>query len=67
MKQSIGNAVYAGLYGVVINEGNGPFISDVDENMFLDFLAGASVVTVGYSRKDVLDTFVEVSGRIQHT
>jgi len=36
MKQSIGNAVYAGLYGVVINDGSGAFISDVDENTFLE-------------------------------
>ena len=67
MKKNIGKSLYIGLYGIILSKGKGALISDIDGNVFLDFLSGASVVNVGYGREDVIKTFADVSKRIQHT
>lgn len=65
--QVIAKAQYAGLMGVTLQSGQGAYITDSDGNVFLDFLAGASAVCIGYSRKDIIDVYAKTAGKIQHT
>src|SRR5690606_26468445 len=50
-------ATYAGLYGIFLRSARGVYLTDIDGNRFLDFLAGASAVSVGYGREDVVDAY----------
>jgi 4-aminobutyrate aminotransferase len=65
--QVIARAQYAGLFGIAITAGSGAYITDADGNTFLDFLAGASAVSVGYGRQDVIDVYTQTAQKIQHT
>jgi 4-aminobutyrate aminotransferase len=49
--QVIAQAQYAGLMGITLQSAQGAYLTDADGNIFLDFLAGASAVSVGYGRK----------------
>ena len=65
--QVIGQAQYAGLFGIAVTKGEGVYLSDVDGNTYLDFLAGASAVSVGYGRKEIIDTYAKTAEKIQHS
>ncbi|MCL4562739.1 MAG: aspartate aminotransferase family protein [Chloroflexi bacterium] len=67
MQKLIPYAEYSGLFGVALESGSGAYLTDVDGNVFLDFLAGASAVSLGYGRQDVIDAYVRTAGRIQHS
>ncbi len=57
----------ASLYGICLKSAKGMYLTDVDGNVYLDFLAGASVVSVGYGRKDVIDVYDQAALRLQHS
>ncbi len=42
VKKYVGNSNYSGLYGVGLKDGNGVYISDVDDNVYIDCLTSAS-------------------------
>jgi 4-aminobutyrate aminotransferase len=65
--QVICSAQYGGLYGIALHSGERVFLTDVDGNVFLDFLAGASAVSVGYSRQEVIDTYAQTAQKLQHS
>jgi 4-aminobutyrate aminotransferase len=65
--QSIAPTQYAGLFGVAIESGKGIYLTDVDGNVFLDFLAGASAVSVGYGREEIIDAYAQTALKIQHS
>ena len=44
---AIGQSNYLGLYGIALNQGSGPYMMDLDGNVYLDCLAGASVNILG--------------------
>ena len=63
----IAKAQYAGLFGIAVTSGNGTYLTDADSNTFLDFLAGASAVSVGYGRKEIIDVYAKTAQKIQHS
>jgi 4-aminobutyrate aminotransferase len=63
----IARAQYAGLFGIAVTSGNGAYLTDADGNTYLDFLAGASAVSVGYGRKEIIDVYAKTAAKIQHS
>ncbi len=57
----------ASLYGICLKSAKGMYLTDMDGNVYLDFLAGASAVSVGYGRQDVIDVYDQVARRLQHS
>ena len=53
----LGNAIgqfnYLGLYGIALNQGSGPYMMDLDGNVYLDCLAGASVNILGNGNENI--------------
>ena len=52
---------------VVIAEGRGATLTDVDGNTFLDFTGGVGCLNVGHSHPDVVAAAQEQLGRFSHT
>jgi diaminobutyrate-2-oxoglutarate transaminase len=48
---------------IAIAEGSGAFVRDVDDNVFLDFLAGAGVLTLGHSQPELVEV---VAGQVRN-
>jgi diaminobutyrate-2-oxoglutarate transaminase len=48
---------------IAIAEGSGAFVRDVDDNVFLDFLAGAGVLTLGHSHPELVEV---VAGQVRN-
>lgn len=63
----IGRAQYAGLYGIGLKSGKDNRVTDFDDQVYLDFLAGASAVTVGYGRKEVIEAFTTTANKMTHS
>ena len=63
----IAKTQYAGLFGIAITAGKDAYLTDADGNTFLDFLAGASAVSVGYGRQDIIDVYARTAQKIQHS
>ncbi len=53
-------------YPLVIDRGEGAMIRDVDGNVFLDWVAGVSVLNVGYSHPAVLEAVLNQASRFFH-
>ncbi|MBI9044319.1 MAG: aspartate aminotransferase family protein [Anaerolineaceae bacterium] len=60
-------AQYAGLFGITLKKGQGIYLTDHDDNVFMDFLAGASAVSLGYARQEIIETYQEAASQIQHS
>lgn len=60
----IAKAQYAGLYGIVLESAKGNVVKDIEGKSYLDFLSSASSVTVGYGRKDVIDTYAYTAKKL---
>jgi 4-aminobutyrate aminotransferase len=67
LKKTVPFAAYAGLYGICLKSARGVYLTDVDGNTFLDFLSGASTVSVGYGRKDIIEVYNQTAVRLQHS
>ncbi len=52
---------------IVIEEGRGATIKDVDGNVFIDFFAGAGVVALGHCNPYVLEAVRKQQNKITHT
>ena len=52
---------------VVMDEGRGATIKDVDGNIFIDFLGGAAVLSVGHCNPSVLEAVKAQQNKITHT
>ena len=46
--KNIGNTQYSGLYGVCIKSGKNIYLKDIDNNTYIDLMAGASMNNLGY-------------------
>ncbi|MBT8160390.1 MULTISPECIES: diaminobutyrate--2-oxoglutarate transaminase family protein [Arthrobacter] len=51
---------------IAIAEGAGAFVRDVDDNVFIDFLAGAGVLTLGHSHPELTDVVAGQAGTLTH-
>ncbi|HET8564327.1 MAG TPA: acetyl ornithine aminotransferase family protein [Candidatus Binatia bacterium] len=57
---------YARVYPLVVKEGRGMVIEDVDGNLFLDFMAGIAVASTGHSHPKVVKAIEEQARKFLH-
>ncbi|MGH7866966.1 MAG: aminotransferase class III-fold pyridoxal phosphate-dependent enzyme, partial [Candidatus Dormibacteraceae bacterium] len=51
---------------IAIAEGQGSFVRDVDGNVFIDFLAGAGVLSLGHNHPELVSVAIEQLGQLTH-
>src|SRR5499425_3789832 len=57
---------YGRVYPLVVKEGRGMVIEDVDGNLFLDFMAGIAVASTGHSHPKVVRAIEEQARKFLH-
>lgn len=57
---------YGRVYPLVVKEGRGMTIEDVDGNLFLDFTAGIAVTSTGHSHPQVVKSIAEQAQKFLH-
>ncbi|HEY7320028.1 MAG TPA: acetyl ornithine aminotransferase family protein [Candidatus Binatia bacterium] len=57
---------YGRVYPLVVKNGKGVVIEDVDGNLFLDFMAGIAVASTGHSHPKVVKAIEEQARRFLH-
>lgn len=57
---------YGRVYPLVVKEGRGMVVEDVDGNLFLDFMAGIAVASTGHSHPEVVKAIGEQAGKFLH-
>ncbi|MFC1556226.1 aspartate aminotransferase family protein [candidate division KSB1 bacterium] len=67
MKKYVGRTNYIGLFSICLKSGNGIYIQDLDDNIYIDCITGAATNILGYSRDDIANIYYETVTRIQHT
>ena len=67
MKRSIGKTNYTGLYGVSASKGDGVYLVDLDENVYIDCLAAASTNILGYDNHKVAEAYYQAANSIPNT
>jgi diaminobutyrate-2-oxoglutarate transaminase len=58
--------VYPRHLPIAVEEASGSFVRDVDGNVFIDFLAGAGVLSLGHNHPDLVRAVVDQVGRFSH-
>ncbi|GAA1306650.1 aspartate aminotransferase family protein [Pseudonocardia xinjiangensis] len=58
--------VYPRHLPIAVEEASGSFVRDVDGNVFIDFLAGAGVLSLGHNHPDLVRAVVDQLGRFSH-
>ncbi|MFG2194384.1 aspartate aminotransferase family protein [Streptomyces sp. NPDC048639] len=58
--------VYPRHFPIAIDEGFGSFVRDLDGNVFIDFLGGAGVLSLGHNHPELVRTVAEQLGRFTH-
>jgi diaminobutyrate-2-oxoglutarate transaminase len=51
---------------IAIAEAAGPFVRDLDGNTYIDFLAGAGVLSLGHNHPELVDAVIDQLGRHTH-
>lgn len=67
MRKVIGRSNDLGLYGITLVSGEGGYVTDVDGNVYLDCLAGASGNLLGYSHHEIVDVYSQVAKTLQNS
>jgi 4-aminobutyrate aminotransferase len=57
---------YGRVYPLVVKQGRGMVVEDVDENFFLDFMAGIAVANTGHSHPRVVQAIEEQARKFLH-
>jgi 4-aminobutyrate aminotransferase len=57
---------YTRAYPLVVDQGSGAVIRDVDGNLFLDFTAGIAVCTTGHCHPHVVEAIRDQAGKLLH-
>ena len=57
---------YGRVYPLVVKQGRGAIIEDVDGNHFLDFMAGIAVASTGHSHPKVVKAIEEQARKFLH-
>jgi 4-aminobutyrate aminotransferase len=57
---------YTRIYPLVVQEGQGLWVKDVDDNQFLDFTAGIAVCATGHCHPRVVQAIKEQAERLLH-
>lgn len=58
--------VYPRHLPIAIAEAYGSFVRDLDDNVFIDFLAGAGVLSLGHSHPELVRVVTDQLGRLAH-
>ena len=58
--------VYGRHFPIAIDEARGSFVRDVDGNVFIDFLTGAGVLSLGHGHPELVQVAAEQLGRFSH-
>ncbi len=58
--------VYGRHFPIAVEEASGSFVRDVDGNVFIDFLTGAGVLSLGHSHPELVEVATEQLGRFCH-
>jgi diaminobutyrate-2-oxoglutarate transaminase len=58
--------VYGRHLPIAVEEAAGPFMRDVDGNVFIDFLTGAGVLSLGHGHPELVEVATEQLGRFCH-
>jgi diaminobutyrate-2-oxoglutarate transaminase len=58
--------VYPRHFPIAIDEAWGSFVRDLDGNVFIDFLSGAGVLSLGHGHPELVRAVTEQLGRIAH-
>lgn len=58
--------VYPRNLPIAIAEGSGSFVRDLDGNVFIDFLDGAGVLSLGHNHPELIRAFTEQLGTFGH-
>ncbi len=66
LKRLVGTPGRSELYGVSLRRGQGPYMEDLDGNVYLDCLAAASANILGYDREDVVEAYASAARAMQH-
>ena len=64
---AVPKAMCGNTYPVVIKQGGGAMIEDVDGNKYLDWIGGVGVLNIGYSNPEVIEAVKEQSEKYFHT
>ena len=64
--QSYTAPAYGRVYPLVVQEGRGMVVEDVDGNLFLDFMAGIAVASTGHSHPKVVKAIQEQARKFLH-
>ena len=67
LDSSVSRTNYVGLYGISLEAGSGPYIADVDGNVYLDCLSAASANVLGYGREHIAKRLYEVISSMQNS
>jgi 4-aminobutyrate aminotransferase len=57
---------YGRVYPLVVKQGRGMVVEDVDENLFLDFMAGIAVANTGHAHPRVVQAIEEQARKFLH-
>ena len=57
---------YGRVYPLVVKQGRGIVVEDVDENLFLDFMAGIAVANTGHAHPRVVQAIEEQARKFLH-
>ena len=67
LDNAIGHTNYVGLYGIGLKKGSGPYMMDLDDNIYLDCLAAASVNVLGYGNEEIPMKLYNLASSMQNT
>ncbi len=67
VKRYVGRSNYTGLYGIGLKNGEGVYIEDMDENVYIDCLTAASSTVLGYSQDEIARAYYDAALEIQQT
>ena len=63
---SIGSAMHVRFYPLVIEEGKGSFVTDIDGNRYLDLVGGAAVAVTGHCHPKVIAAIKQQADKLIH-
>jgi 4-aminobutyrate aminotransferase len=55
------------LYGITLTQGNGCYITDADNNQYLDCLSSASANCLGYHNPQLVEAYTQAANHMQHS
>ena len=58
--------VYGRHFPIAVEEASGSFVRDVDGNVFIDFLTGAGVLSLGHGHPELVEVAAAQLGRFSH-